>query len=151
MEGHFKVNLTLSSHSLCNSVKALVTGGTGFVGSHLVDQLLEKEYSIRCLIRRSSDTKWLKDKPIEFVYGDLFDENALREAVNGVEYIYHAAGVTKAKTPEEYYRGNTIGTKNILEATRLHNPTLKRFVHVSSGAAIGPSSSKTPITEAVFS
>jgi dihydroflavonol-4-reductase len=128
-------------------LKVLVTGGTGFVGSHIVDQLLEKKYNIRCLIRKSSDTKWLDKKPIEYVYGDLFDESALAKAVEGVDYVYHSAGVTKAKTPEGYYRGNATGTKNILDATIRHNPNLKRFVHISSGAAVGPSESKTPITE----
>ena len=130
-------------------MKALVTGGTGFVGSHIVDQLLEKKYSVRCLIRKSSDTKWLSGKPIEFVYGDLFDQSALREAVSGVEYIYHSAGVTKAKTPEEYYRGNAEGTKNILEATISNNSSLRRFVHVSSQTAVGPSPTQTPIEENV--
>ncbi len=128
-------------------MKALVTGGTGFVGSHLVDLLLQKNYSVRCLIRKSSDTKWLNGKGIEYVYGDLFDHNALRDAVNGVDYVYHCAGVTKAKTKQEYYRGNAEGTKNILDAALKHNPQLRRFVHVSSGAAVGPSSSRIPITE----
>jgi nucleoside-diphosphate-sugar epimerase len=126
---------------------ALVTGGTGFVGSHIVDQLLEKEYSVRCLIRKSSDTKWLNRKRVALVYGDLFDENAMREAVSGVDYIYHSAGLTKAKTKEEYYRANSTGTKNLLEATLQHNPRLRRFVHVSSGAAVGPSETKIPIDE----
>lgn len=129
-------------------MNALVTGGTGFVGSHIVDQLLEKRYSVRCLIRKSSDTKWLNGKPIEFVYGDLFDEIAMEQAVRGVDYIYHSAGLTKAKTKEEYYRANATGTKNLLETTITHNPNLKRFVHVSSGAAVGPSQTKTPIDEA---
>lgn len=128
-------------------MKALVTGGTGFVGSHLVDLLLEKQYNVRCLIRKSSDRKWLNGKPLEFVYGDLFDENALREAVSGVDYIYHSAGVTKAKKKEDYYRGNSVGTKNLLAATAEHNPNLKRFVHISSQAAVGPSETRTPITE----
>ncbi|MEO8168133.1 MAG: NAD-dependent epimerase/dehydratase family protein, partial [bacterium] len=128
-------------------MNVLVTGGTGFVGSHLVDLLLEKNYSVRCLIRKTSDTHWLQNKLVEFVYGDLFDEPALRAAVGGVDYIYHSAGVTKAKTKEEYFRGNATGTRNILNAAIEANPTLKRFVHVSSQAAVGPSISKTPIDE----
>ena len=128
-------------------MKTLVTGGTGFVGSHLVDLLLEKGHSVRCLIRTTSDTKWLKGKPVELVYGDLFDDNALHDAVAGVDYIYHSAGITKAKTKEEYYRGNTIGTRYLLLATQKYNPQLKRFVHISSQAAVGPSESRAPIAE----
>ncbi len=128
-------------------MKALVTGGTGFVGSHLVDHLLEKNYSVRCLIRKSSDTKWLAGKPVEYVYGDLFDGEALKQAVSGVDYVYHSAGVTKAKTKDGYYNGNSVGTRNLLEATLRYNPGLKRFVHISSQAAVGPSESPTPITE----
>ncbi len=126
---------------------ALVTGATGFIGSHLVELLLQKGYSVRCLIRKSSDTKWLNGKQVEYVYGDLFNEEALRDAVRGVEYVFHSAGVTKAKTQEEYYNGNATGTKNILAATATHNHTLKRFVHISSQAAVGPSPTQTPITE----
>lgn len=128
-------------------MNVLVTGGTGFVGSHLVDFLLQQNYSVRCLIRRSSDTRWLRGKRVEFIYGDVFDEDALQAAVKGVDYVYHSAGLTKAKTKEEYYRANTTGTRNILQATIKHNPSLKRFVHISSQAAVGPSESMTPITE----
>jgi dihydroflavonol-4-reductase len=128
-------------------VKALVTGATGFIGSHLVEFLLKKNYTVRCLLRKTSSTVWLKNLPVEFVYGDLFSEDALREAVQGVEIIFHSAGVTKAKTKEEYYRGNATGTKNLLEAVRRQNPALKRFVHVSSQAAVGQSATKAPITE----
>jgi nucleoside-diphosphate-sugar epimerase len=128
-------------------MKALITGATGFVGSHIVDQLLEKQYSVRCLVRKSSDMKWLNGKPIELVYGDVFDEHALQNAVSGVEYVYHSAGLTKAKTKEEYFRANATGTKNLLDATLRQNPSLKRFVHVSSGAAVGPSQTKAPIDE----
>ena len=128
-------------------MNALVTGSTGFIGSHLVELLLAKKYTIRCLLRRASDRTWLEGKPVELVFGDLFDHEALRKAVTGVDYVYHSAGVTKAKRKEDYYRGNTTGTRNILDAVCAHNPGLRRFVHISSQAAVGPSASKTPITE----
>lgn len=131
-------------------MKALVTGGTGFIGSHLVELLAGKGYSVRCLIRRSSDTRWLKDAQVEYVYGDLFDEPALERAVADVDYLYHSAGLTKAKKKEEYFRANGNGTKNILEAALRHAPRLKRFVHVSSQAAVGPSPTKDPINEDVL-
>jgi len=131
-------------------VKALVTGGTGFVGSHLVELLLKKGYAVRCLIRKSSDTRWLSAVPAEYVFGDLFDPVALREAVAGVDYVYHSAGVTKSKTKEGYYRGNTTGTANLLKAVVTHNPGVKRFVHLSSQTVAGPSPTKVPITEDVI-
>ena len=125
----------------------LVTGATGFIGSHLTELLLKKGHRVRCLVRKTSNTIWLKSLPVEYVYGDLFDEEALREAVTGVEYVYHSAGITKARTSEGYYLGNTTGTRNILNAVVRHNPGLRRFLHVSSGAAAGPSPTKAPIDE----
>jgi nucleoside-diphosphate-sugar epimerase len=128
-------------------VIALVTGATGFIGSHLVDLLLERKYAVRVLLRKTSDTVWLEGLPLEFVYGDLFDRDALARAVTGVDYVFHSAGVTKAKTPGEYYLGNTHGVMNILDAVSLHNPGLKRFVQISSQTAAGPSPGFTPVTE----
>ena len=126
---------------------ALVTGATGFIGSHLVELLLKKNYAVRVLLRKTSDTIWLKGLPIEYVYGDLFDADALARAVTGVDYVYHSAGVTKAKTQDAYYRGNTEGTKNLLDAVADSNAALKRFVQISSQTAAGPSPDHTPITE----
>ncbi len=128
-------------------MKALVTGATGFIGSHLVELLLRKGYSVRCLLRKTSDTVWLDGLPIEKVYGGLSDLPALQAAVEGVEYVYHSAGLTKAKTAEGYFTANAVGTQNILAATLNHNLKLKRFVLVSSQTAAGPSPGKTPITE----
>ena len=126
---------------------ALVTGATGFIGSHLVDLLLKQKYAVRVLLRKTSDTVWLQHLPIDYVYGDLFDKDALRQAVAGVDYVFHSAGVTKAKTAEEYFRGNTEGTKNMLDAVSQYNPGLKRFVQISSQTAAGPSPGTTPVTE----
>jgi len=128
-------------------LKALVTGATGFIGSHLVELLLQKNYAVKVLLRKTSDTVWLKGLPIEYVYGDLFDADALKQAVIGVDYVYHSAGVTKAKTKEDYYRGNAEGTRNILDAVQRHNPGVRRFVQVSSQTAVGPSPSRVPVKE----
>jgi nucleoside-diphosphate-sugar epimerase len=125
----------------------LVTGATGFIGSHLVELLLRKGHTVRVLLRRTSDPVWLKDQPVEMVFGDLFDDRVLRQAVEGVEYVYHSAGVTKAKDAEGYYRGNTLGTENLLAAVAQAAPGLKRFVHISSQAAAGPSPGAIPVTE----
>ncbi len=128
-------------------MNVLVTGATGFIGSHLVDLLLKKGHSVRCLLRATSDDRWIKGLPVEKVTGDLFDTRALRTAVEGVDYIYHSAGLTKAKTPDEYFRANAGGTRNLLEAVLGYNSRLKRFIHISSQTAAGPSPTKFPINE----
>jgi len=128
-------------------MKALVTGATGFIGSHLVDHLLRKGYAVRVLLRTTSDTVWLKDLPVETVTGDLFNREALRTAVRDVDYVYHSAGLTKAKTTEGYFTANATGTQTLLAAVVEHAPRIRRFIHVSSQAAAGPSPDATPITE----
>jgi nucleoside-diphosphate-sugar epimerase len=128
-------------------MKTLVTGATGFIGSHLAELLLQRGNTVRCLVRRSSDLQWVKKQEVELVFGDLFDEAALEQAVDGVEYIYHSAGVTKSKTPEGYLLGNRTGTRNLLAAAARHATGLKRFVQISSQTATGPSPSSTPISE----
>src|SRR5512143_719814 len=128
-------------------MKALLTGASGFIGSHLADALLAHGYSVRVLLRRSSSLEWLEDQRLERVYGDLFDKEALRMAVSDVDYVYHLAGLTKAKKREEYFRANHLGTKNLLEAVQEKAPRLQRFVHVSSQAAVGPSPTVAPIDE----
>ena len=117
----------------------LITGATGFIGSHLAELLQSKGHHLRCLVRKSSNLRWIKHLPIEFVYGDLFDAAVLASAVRGMDYLYHVAGITKARTKAEYFRGNHRATINLLDAVAAGNPTLKRFVHISSQTAVGPS------------
>jgi nucleoside-diphosphate-sugar epimerase len=85
--------------------------------------------------------------PFESARGDFDDPGSLEKAVTGVDYVYHVAGVTKAKTAEEYFRGNHLATANILAATEAVNPKLRRFVHVSSQTVVGPSGGGIPVDE----
>ncbi len=128
-------------------MKVLVTGASGFIGSHLVERLLHENHSVRCLVRKTSNLTWLKNLAIPYVEGDLFDGLALKKAVEGVHYVYHSAGLTKAKTEKEFFRANVTGTTNLLNAVITHNPDIKRFLHVSSQTAAGPSPNITPISE----
>ncbi len=128
-------------------MKAVVTGASGFIGSHLVDRLLAGGHGVRVLVRTTSRLEWLEDQRLERVIGDLYDEGALRRAVTGVDYVYHLAGITRAKKPDEYFRANQLGTRNLLEAVRDVAPPLRRFVHVSSQTAVGPSPTIAPINE----
>ncbi|MFQ3597125.1 MAG: NAD-dependent epimerase/dehydratase family protein [Chloroherpetonaceae bacterium] len=128
--------------------KTLITGATGFIGSHLVDALLERGDEVRVLARASTLSESLKGKKIEVIKGDYGDIDSLKKAVKEVDFIYHVAGVTKALDEKTYIEGNIIATENLLKATIETNTTLKRFLHVSSGAAAGPSpSAEEPIDE----
>jgi len=126
---------------------ALVTGASGFIGSHLADLLLKKGYRVKCLVRKSSNLKWLDGKNVEFIYGDMFSKDTLPEALKDADYVYHVAGVTFAKKKETFYRGNIEATKSLLEICLKAKPDLKKFIHVSSQACVGPSFDGKPIDE----
>lgn len=129
-------------------MKALVTGGRGFIGSFLVEALLKKGFYVRCLLRnKTSELKWLRGLDIELYEGDITKPNSLKEAVQGVDYVFHLAGSTKAKSKMEFNRINAQGTKNLLEAFKKVKSEHKRFILVSSLAAAGPSRCRRPLTE----
>lgn len=130
-----------------NNKIAVVTGANGFVGSHLVDLLLEKGFMVRCVVRKQSDLKWLKGKKVEFIDCGLLNKEGLRKAFTGASYVFHAAGVVKAKKPEEYYRGNVETTQFLLEIAQEFKNTLERFVIISSQTASGPTLGELPINE----
>jgi nucleoside-diphosphate-sugar epimerase len=119
-------------------LRALVTGATGFIGSHLVEALLQKGVQVRCLVRKTSDLSWLKSLPIEVVHGDCNDKASLGEAVKGVDQVFHLAGVTKAIEEKTYFEVNALGTENLIHACLENNPRLKIFIYLSSQAAAGP-------------
>ena len=126
---------------------AVVTGANGFVGSHLVDYLLEKKYEVRCLVRKSSDLKWLKGKDVKIFDCGLLDIDGMNLAFKDANYIYHVAGVVKSKTPEGYFKGNVDTTKALLEAASINASSIKRIVIVGSLTSAGPSSGRNPVNE----
>jgi dihydroflavonol-4-reductase len=126
---------------------AFVTGGTGFVGSHLVEELLRRGFEVRTLVRK--EPKWLERLPVSLVRGDLFDEAALRAGMAGADLIFHVAGLTRARTQEELDRANVDGTVNVLAAAREAAPDVQRVVVTSSLAAVGPSPVEDGVPRAV--
>lgn len=119
-------------------MKAFVTGATGFLGSHLVDLLLQEGHEVRCLVRKTSDLRWLKNKPVQLIEGDLQPGNVgLREGLKEADWCFHSAGVISTTHPQEYFSVNVGGTRHCLEACLQSAPRLKRFVLVSSIAAVG--------------
>lgn len=128
-------------------MKVLITGSNGFIGSHLVERLLTQHYHIKCLVRKTSVLKWIEHLPIELVHGDIMDFDSLAPAISNVDYIYHLGGLLRTSRESEFFRVNCEGTKNLLEACRRKNPSLKRFIYVSSQAAAGPSNDGAPLIE----
>ncbi|HEY2924009.1 MAG TPA: NAD-dependent epimerase/dehydratase family protein [Candidatus Eisenbacteria bacterium] len=126
---------------------ALVTGASGFVGSHVVDELLRRGARVRCLLRRTSSRRWLEGKQVEYADGDVCHREGLDAAVAGADWIVHAAGLTRAPSAAEFHRANVLGTENILAASLGAEPRPRRFVYISSQAAAGPSRDGTPVTE----
>jgi nucleoside-diphosphate-sugar epimerase len=126
-------------------MKVLVTGGSGFLGSHVAEQLTQAGHTVRALVRKSSNRKFLSTlKNVELAEGAVDDRDSVFEAMKGgVDAVIHSAGVVKAKNEADFFACNTRGTVNLLEAAIEHAPNLKRFVHVSSLEARGPSRGHT--------
>lgn len=129
--------------------KILVTGAAGFIGSHLVDALVEVGEDVRCLVRKSDNLEFLPKGKVEIIFGDVTNKKTLEPAVCGVEIIYHLAAKTdfEGKTWGEYFQPNVIGTQNLIDlATR---ERVKRFVFFSTIRVIGLKDSKTLIDESL--
>ncbi|UCE26711.1 MAG: NAD-dependent epimerase/dehydratase family protein [Candidatus Coatesbacteria bacterium] len=107
------------------------------MGGHLVEALLADGQDVRCILRQSSDTRWLEGLPVDRVTGCLEDTETLAAATSGVDTVYHLAAVTKATNRETYYRVNAEGTARLAELCG-RRTTPPRFVYVSSAAAVGP-------------
>jgi len=120
-------------------MKVLVTGGNGFIGSHLVDELLKRGADVYCLVRKGSDSRFLNAMKATLIHGDLTQKDLLAKVVSEKDCVYHLSGVKRAKLDQTYYGVNHIGTKNLVEACVQYNPQIKKFIFVSSLAACGPS------------
>lgn len=114
----------------------LVTGATGLLGSHIVEQLRLRGRPVRVLVRKGSDQGWLKSQNVEFAEGDVTDRASLDAACRGVENIYHAAARVGDWGPWADFERITIqGTRNLAEAAEKAN--CRRFLHISSISAYG--------------
>lgn len=117
-------------------MKALVTGPTGFIGSHLVETLLDGDWEVKALVRETSDTSVFDGLDLELARGDVRDADSLRKAVEGTEIIFHVAAlVGEWGAPEDFYDINVKGMENIIEAAAAGGVT--RFIDVSSTSVHG--------------
>ncbi|MBO8174078.1 MAG: SDR family NAD(P)-dependent oxidoreductase [Thermococcus sp.] len=125
-------------------MKILVTGGAGFIGSHLVDRLMKQEYHVRVVDDLSAGTldnikQWLNNERFEFLKGDLRDQEVAEKAVKGIEIVFHLAANPEvrigAQSPGLLYETNVLVTYNLLEAMRKEK--VKYLVFTSSSTVYG--------------
>jgi nucleoside-diphosphate-sugar epimerase len=127
--------------------RVLVTGANGFVGSHLAEHLLSLGHEVTCLVRETSDLAWLKGLPVRLAHGEAREPSSLPAAVEGQEYVFHAAGATRAWDEKGYIETNALGTLNMLRACAAQKNSVRKFILVSSQAAAGPSPDGVTVTE----
>lgn len=118
-------------------MRALVTGATGCVGANIVEALLARGYAVRALRRRSSRLDALDDLTPEFVLGDVSDLSSLEKAMEGCDWVFHAAAISQywRNDTETIFRVNVEGTKNVLKAAQTCG--VKRVIFTSSAGALG--------------
>ncbi|HVO39542.1 MAG TPA: NAD-dependent epimerase/dehydratase family protein [Spirochaetia bacterium] len=128
-------------------MKIAITGGTGFIGSHIVEALAARGHEVTCLARNPEKEKIFAGLPVRFVHGTMDSTEALSRLVKRQDVVIHLAGLTKAGSFEEYVRANVGGTEKLLEAMRTSSPAPRQFVLFSSAEAMGPSPGGAPLTE----
>jgi nucleoside-diphosphate-sugar epimerase len=129
-------------------LKVLLTGATGFVGSHVLDRLRQQNLPTAVVVRKSSNTHFIRPNLgwAELYYAGMTDSASLSKAMSGVTHVIHCAGVTKAARIPGFYEVNQAGTRAVVEAANAAG-TVKRFLLVSSLAATGPGTAENPARE----
>jgi dihydroflavonol-4-reductase len=127
-----------------------VTGGTGFVGAHLVRALLARGEAVRCLVRPGGRREVLEGQAVELYEGDLGDRPLLRRALEGCQTLFHCAADYRLHVPDPaaMYRSNVEGTENVLAAAA--EAGVSRVVHTSSVATLVGDDDGAPVTEAAL-
>src|SRR5688572_16450647 len=114
---------------------AFVTGASGFVGRHLIEELAAHEWKVRALVRTSSATERLREIGAELHVGTLADASVLARCIEGSDTVFHLAAVTAAKTEEEYVATNATGTRALVDAVQRAKAPPRALVYLSSYAA----------------
>ncbi len=124
----------------------LVTGATGLLGSHIVEQLRKRGQAVRVLVRKTSDRTWLNTQGVEFAEGDVTDRASLDAACRGCDCVYHAAARVGDWGPwEEFQRITIDGTRNTVEAAI--SAKVRRFIHISSISTYGYHTKEVTVDE----
>jgi nucleoside-diphosphate-sugar epimerase len=127
-------------------MKAFITGGTGFIGSHLIDYYLsgEEEAELHVLVRDPHNLNWLAGRNIHVVKGNLFSIPSLP---SDIDCVFHLAGLTLASDLADYYTVNQLGTASLFQSLHTQKISPQRVVFLSSLSAVGPSLNCSPVKE----
>jgi nucleoside-diphosphate-sugar epimerase len=130
-------------------MKVLLTGASGFVGSHILDLLLARNIPTAILLRSTSRQRFIEPQlpRVDVRVGSVSDPASLSAALEGITHVIHCAGCTKALGASEYYRVNRDGTRNLVEAVNHRAGELQRFILISSLAAAHPARADAPACE----
>lgn len=137
----------MNEASLIDGSSALVTGATGFIGSHLVDALLERGCTVHCIVRKTSNLRWLDKSRVILHTGDLHQPETYQEFLNDIDYVFHSAGITRANNRHEYLHNNARVCVPFYRSCVERGKRIKGVVHVSSLAAVGPTLPKQKVDE----
>lgn len=119
-------------------MRAVVTGGAGFIGSHLIEALVARGDAVVCVERPGASRRWLEGLAVTYCESGLGQVPALAAAFAGADVVFHLGGLTEARTPADYYAVNTEGTARVFQAAARHNGRAPRVILMSSLAALGP-------------
>ena len=128
-------------------MRVLVTGATGFLGSHITEQLLRAGDVVTATRREESDLRWIPLEEVQLVEYSAGESSNLRYVLPDIDAVIHCAAITRARRRNEFYRVNARGTLDLLELCADYAPDLKRFVFISSQAASCPACEGNPVRE----
>ena len=130
-------------------MKVLLTGASGFVGSHILDVLRARNLPAAILLRPTSSKRFIQPHLpcVEVRLGSITEPSSLPPALTGITHVIHCAGCTSAQPVSHFYEINQHGTRNLIEAVNAPQSSVQRVVHISSLAAAGPALPSCPARE----
>lgn len=130
-------------------MRIFLTGASGFVGSHVLDSLLDADHEVSILLRRTSHTRFISRHlaQVSVSYGSLGDPEVLKTAMTGCEAVVHCAGLIKALDASEFFRVNQSGTRRVVLAANASRESVRHLIYISSLAVSGPGVPGRPAEE----
>jgi nucleoside-diphosphate-sugar epimerase len=139
---------------MSNSKTILITGASGFIGSFLTDEAIERGYTVFAAVRRSTDTSALRKKDVHIVEINFHDEESVCHQLSSLpamDFVIHNAGLTRARNSDDYYEVNYGNTRRLIEGLKASTGLPQKFIYISSVAAQGPFNGNAEVHGDAFS